>query len=46
MTDLEIITLSVIQEGRSNDSELSFHRVVWTDYLHLFPDLIRQSRYH
>ena len=30
----------------SNDSELSFHRVVKKDYLHLFPDLICRSRYH
>ena len=46
MTDSEVITLSVMQEGRSNDSELSFHRVVQKDYLHLFPDLICRSRYH
>jgi hypothetical protein len=46
MTDSEIITLSIMQEGRSNDSELSFHRVVQKDYLHLFPDLICRSRYH
>jgi hypothetical protein len=25
MSDAEVITLSVMQEGRSNDSELSFH---------------------
>ena len=46
MTDVEIITLSIMQEGRSNDSELSFHRVVYKDYRHLFPDLIGRSRYH
>jgi len=46
MTDPEIITLSIMQEGRSNDSELSFHRRVEVDYLHLFPDLISRSRYH
>lgn len=46
MTDVEIITLSIMQEGRSNDSELSFHRVVYKDYRHLFPDLISRSRYH
>jgi len=46
MTDAEIITLSVMQEGQSNDSELSFHRVVEKDYRHLFPDLISRSRYH
>lgn len=46
MSDSEVITLSIMQEGRSNDSELSFHRVVQKDYLHLFPDLICRSRYH
>ena len=46
MTDAEIITISIMQEGRSNDSELSFHRVVKKDYLRLFPDLICRSRYH
>jgi len=51
MTDPEIITLSIMQEGQSqeflrNDSELSFHRVVQKDDLHLFPDLICRSRYH
>ena len=46
LTDPEVITLSIMQEGRSNDSELSFHRVVKKDYLHLFPDLICRSRYH
>ena len=46
MTDSEVITLSIMQEGQSNDSELSFHRVVQKDYLHLFPDLISRSRYH
>nr|WP_272505151.1 IS982 family transposase [Salinibacter ruber] len=46
MSDAEIITLSVMQEGRSNDSELSFHRVVEKDYQHLFPGLISRSRYH
>lgn len=46
MTDPEIITLSIMQEGCSNDSELSFHRRVEVDYLDLFPDLISRSRYH
>jgi hypothetical protein len=51
MTDPEIITLSTMQEGQSqeflrNDSELSFHRVIRKDYLHLFSDLICRSRYH
>ncbi|ABC44131.1 hypothetical protein GGP80_000918 [Salinibacter ruber] len=46
LSDSEVITLSIMQEGRSNDSELSFHRVVKKDYLHLFPGLISRSRYH
>jgi hypothetical protein len=46
LSDSEIITLSIMQEGRSNDSELSFHRVVKKDYHHLFPGLISRSRYH
>ena len=46
MSDSEIICLSVMQEGRSNDSELSFHRLVAKDYRHLFPDLVDRSRYH
>lgn len=46
MTDAEVITLSIMQEGRSNDSELSFHRRVQVDYGDLFPDLISRSRYH
>jgi hypothetical protein len=35
-----------MQEGRSNGSELSFHRMVVKDYQHLFPDLVSRSRYH
>ena len=35
-----------MQEGRSNGSELSFHRMVEKDYQHLFPGLISRSRYH
>ncbi len=46
MIDSEIIPLSIMQESRSNNSALSFHRVVKKDYLHLFPDLICRSRYH
>lgn len=46
MSDPEILTLSIMQEGRSNDSELSFHRRVAADYGHLFPDLVSRSRYH
>lgn len=46
MTDAETITISIMQEGRSNDSGLSFHRVVQKDYLHLSPDPICWSHYH
>jgi len=46
MSDAEIITLSVMQEGRLGGSELSFHRMVEKDYQHLFPDLLSRSRYH
>ena len=45
-TDSEVITLSILQEACSNDSELSFHRLVEKDYRHLFPQLIERSRYH
>lgn len=46
MTDPQIICLSVMQEGRSNDSELSFHRLIQKDYRRLFPQLVSRSRYH
>jgi hypothetical protein len=46
LTESEIITLSIMQEGRLGGSALSFHRVVEKDYLHLFADLISRSRYH
>jgi len=45
-SDSEVITLSVMQEALSNDSELSFHRIVEKDHGHLFPRLIERSRYH
>lgn len=45
-TDSEVITLSVMQEALSNDSELSFHRIVSKDHGHLFPKLLERSRYH
>lgn len=44
--DSEVITLSIMQEALSNDSELSFHRVVLKNYLHLFPTLLERSRYN
>lgn len=45
-TDSEVITLSIMQEALSNDSELSFHRIVRKDHGHLFPKLLERSRYH
>lgn len=44
--DSEVITLSVMQEALSNDSELSFHRLIAKNYRHLFPRLLERSRYH
>ena len=46
MSDSEVITLSVMQEAHSNDSEKSFHRLVEKDRAHLFPALLERSRYH
>jgi transposase len=45
-TDSEVITLSILQEALSNDSETSFHRIVDKDFRPLFPHLIERSRYH
>jgi len=42
----EVITLSAIQQVHSNDSELSFYRIVIKDHGHLFPKLLECSRYH
>lgn len=44
--DAEVLTLSVMQEALSNDSERSFHRFVRKNYLHLFPTLLSRDRYH
>ncbi len=44
--DSEVITLSIMQEALSNDSELSLHRIVLKQYLHLFPAMLERSRYH
>ena len=46
LTDPEVLTLSVLQEARSNDSETSFIRQVRRDHPDLFPDLLSVSRYH
>ena len=45
-SDSEVITLSIMQEALSNDSELSFHRIVGKDHGHLFPKLLERSRYN
>lgn len=45
-SDSEVITLSLMQEALSNDSETSFHRIVAKDHRDLFPALIERSRYH
>lgn len=46
LSDPEVITLSVLQEARSNDSETSFVRTMRRDFPDLFPGLLSQSRYH
>ena len=45
-SDSEVLTLSLMQEALSNDSERSFHRFVQKNYLHLFPQLVTRDRYH
>lgn len=46
LSDPEVITLSVLQEARSNDSETSFLRMMRRDHPGFFPGLLCQSRYH
>lgn len=46
LSDPEVLTLSVLQEARSNDSEASFVRVMRRDFPGLFPGLLSRSRYH
>jgi hypothetical protein len=45
-SDSEVLTLSLMQEALSMDSERSFHRFVCKNYLHLFPRLLSRDRYH
>lgn len=45
-SDSEVITLSIMQEALSMDSEESFLRFVRKNYLHLFPRLLRRDRYN
>lgn len=46
LSDPEVLTLSVMQEALSNDSEASFLRVVRRDHAGLFPALLSTGRYH
>ena len=46
MSDSEVITLSIMQEALSMDSEESFLRFVRRNYLHLFPVLLARDRYN
>lgn len=46
LSDSEIITLSLMQEALSADSEHAFVRFVCRDYQALFPGLRDRSRYH
>lgn len=45
MTDSEVLTLSVMQEALSMDSEASFLRFVAREHSHLFPRLLSRDRY-
>ena len=45
MTDSEVLTLSVVQEALSMDSEASFLRFVAREHGHLFPRLLSRDRY-
>lgn len=45
MSDAEVLTLSVLQEALSMDSESSFLRFVRREYGHLFPRLLARDRY-
>ena len=46
MSDAEVITLSIMQEALSMDSEESFLRFVSKNYRHLFPRLLSRDRYN
>ena len=46
LSDPEVLTLSVMQEALSVDSELSFVRSVRRNHRGLFPGLLSRSRYH
>ena len=46
LSDSEVITLSLMQEALSIDSEVSFVRALRREHADLFPGLIERSRYH
>lgn len=46
LSDSEVITLSLLQEALSMDSEASFFRHARRSLLHLFPRLSSRDRYH
>jgi hypothetical protein len=46
LSDAEVLTLSVMQEALSIDSETAFIRFMRRNYLALFPQLAERSRYH
>jgi hypothetical protein len=46
LSDPEVLTLSVMQEALSVDSETAFIRFMHRDHADLFPDLLDRSRYH
>lgn len=46
LTDAEVLTLSLMQEALSIDSETAFIRFMRRNHLSLFPQLVERSRYH
>ena len=46
LSDSEVLTLSLLQEALSMDSEASFFRHARRNLLHLFPRLVSRDRYH
>lgn len=45
-SDSEVLTLSLMQEALSMDSEESFFRFIRHNYLYLFPKLVSRDRYN
>jgi len=46
LSDSEVLTLSLLQEALSLDSEASFFLHARRSFLHLFPRLVSRDRYH